>query len=241
MERKFKLIPAVLGFIVCMCLSAPLSADELKTISLEELKANMAAGEEIMLINPLSDILFNEGYIPGSANIPLSELAATDKLPSDKKRLIVSYCSGPRSTVSRKAAGMILNRGYRNVRWFREGAVGWVLAGYPLEHRYSLPKVPVSGLDAVQLRGRLQEVFVVDIRPPSLYEGGWIKGSHRVPIDDLSKKYVELPKGKKIVVVDQTGNQVIVVARFLEQKGYDVHGLQGGIMSWVSQGYPIEK
>lgn len=82
---------------------------------------------------------------------------------------------------------------------------------------------------------------MVDVRPPSLYEVGWIKGSHRVPIDDLSKKYVELPKGKKIVVVDQSGNQVIVVARFLGQKGYDVQGLQGGILSWVSQGYPIEK
>lgn len=239
MERKFMFILAVLGIIVSMCMPGP-SADELKTISLRELKAKIDSGDEIMLINPLSDILFNEGYIPGSVNIPLGEIAATDKLPSDKKMLIVSYCSGPGSFVSRQAAGLALNRGYLNVRWYREGTAGWVLAGYPLEYKYSLPRVPVSGLNAVQLRERLQEVVVVDVRPPFLYEAGWIKGSHRVPIDDLSKKYIELPKGRKIVVVDQTGNQVIAVARFLEQKGYDVQCLQGGIMSWVNQGYPLE-
>jgi rhodanese-related sulfurtransferase len=66
------------------------------TISASELKAKMDGGEKILLINPLSDIEFNEGYIPGSVNIPLHEMEAATQLPKDKGALIVTYCLGPK-------------------------------------------------------------------------------------------------------------------------------------------------
>lgn len=233
----------VILFVVLLIIHLPLNApaEEARLISVAELKTTLDSGENIMLLNPLSDILFNEGNIPGSVNITLGEIWGSDRLPKDKETPIVSYCLGPRSLVSKKAADILTEMRYRNVRWFREGIAGWILAGYPLEYKNALPRVPVPALDAVQLRGRLKEVVILDIRPPRLYDSGWIKGSRRLPIDDLSKKYMELPKKRKIVVVDHAGNHVIVAARFLQQKGYDVHGLQGGILSWKSHGYPLEK
>lgn len=217
------------------------SAEETQWISLCELHSRMNAGEKMMLLSPQTDIIFNEGHIPGSTNIPLSQIVNTDKLPRDKDVLIVIYCQEPKCTVSEKAAALIAGRGYRNIRSLKDGANAWAVAGYPLEYKDALPRVPVSSVNASQLRGRLQEVVVLDIRPPALYEMGWIKGSQNMPIDDLSERYVVLPKGRQIVVVDHTGNQVILAARFLEQKGYEVLGLQGGMRSWVSEGFPVEK
>jgi rhodanese-related sulfurtransferase len=241
MRQKSSAIGILVLFMAIAGWHLHASCEEAQIISVQEVKAMVDSGEEITLLNPLSDILFNEGNIPGSVNIPLGEIPDSGKLPKNRDKLIVSYCSGPKSLVSKDAAALLSDRGFRNVKWLKEGVAGWVLAGYTLEHKNALPKIPVPGLDATQLRGSLEAVFVLDIRPPEQYEVGWIKGSRRLPIDDLSRRYADLPKGSRIVVVDQSGSQVIVAARFLQEKGYDVHALQGGMLSWVENGYPIEK
>jgi hypothetical protein len=80
-----------LAALVC-----PLAAAEIPVISTQELEAKLDAGESVFLLNPLADIIYNEGYIPGSVNIPAHEIKTTDKLPADKGMLIVSYCLGPK-------------------------------------------------------------------------------------------------------------------------------------------------
>ena len=81
------------SFAVLVC---PLSAAEVPVISTQELQAKIDSGESIFLLNPLADLIYNEGYIPGSVNIPMHTLKNTDKLPADKEMLIVSYCLGPK-------------------------------------------------------------------------------------------------------------------------------------------------
>ncbi|MBW1741255.1 MAG: hypothetical protein JRJ42_09010 [Deltaproteobacteria bacterium] len=141
------------------------------------------------------------------------------------------------------AAGLVAKRGYTNVMGFRDGIPGWAKAGYPLVKEHALPKVNVPSLNAAQLKGMLGNVCIVDVRTEKLYkEMGWIKGSLKIPLGYLSKRYTEIPKGKKVVVVDHAGKQVLVAGRFLKTKGYDdVSRLQGGLMAWLSQGYPLEK
>ncbi len=71
-------------------------AGEFPLISAKELKAKMDSGEALFLLNPLSEIEFNEKHIPGSVNIPIHTLKATDKLPENKDMLIITYCLGPK-------------------------------------------------------------------------------------------------------------------------------------------------
>ena len=88
-----------LGLLVLMSfftVTNSLGADKFPVISTEGLKAKMDAGEKLMLINPLCDIEFNMGYIPGSVNIPIHTIMTTDKLPQDKDTLIITYCLGPK-------------------------------------------------------------------------------------------------------------------------------------------------
>ena len=71
-------------------------AKQFPDLTAKALKAKLDGGKNFLLINPLSDIEFNEGHIPGSVNIPLQQIATTDKLPPDKDIFIVTYCLGPK-------------------------------------------------------------------------------------------------------------------------------------------------
>jgi rhodanese-related sulfurtransferase len=140
------------------------------------------------------------------------------------------------------AASLAAKMGYSNVQVFPGGIPEWVKEGYPLVTEKALPKIDIPSLNPAQLKGIMDQVLLLDIRNEALYEMGFIKGSVKIPIDLLSSRYKEIPKDKKIVVIDHAGNQVLVSARFLKGKGYqDVSRLQGGVIAWMNQGFPLEK
>lgn len=92
--RKYKwlTIPA-LALFVCLA-AAPVSSKDFPEITAKQLKAKIDAGENLMLLNSLSDIEFKDKHIPGSINIPLQELMIAKNLPKNKNQLIVTYCLG---------------------------------------------------------------------------------------------------------------------------------------------------
>lgn len=79
---------------LCFVFIHRVDAEEFQRITAHELKERMDSDETLLLINPLSEIEFNEGNIPGSVNIPYSTISETDKLPENKNTLIVTYCLG---------------------------------------------------------------------------------------------------------------------------------------------------
>ena len=88
---------AMLVFLGVMIMAGTIRqghAGNWKDLSASDLKDKIDSGATVFLLNPLSDIEFNEGNIPGSVNVPLHEIMNTDKLPTDKQALIVTYCLG---------------------------------------------------------------------------------------------------------------------------------------------------
>lgn len=77
-------------------LALPDAAVAFKDYTAVELKQLMDSGQQLFLLNPLSEIEFNEGHIPGSVNIPAEEILKTKRLPKNKEMLIVTYCKGPK-------------------------------------------------------------------------------------------------------------------------------------------------
>jgi len=137
---------------------------------------------------------------------------------------------------------LVAEKGYGNIMVFVDGIPGWVQAGHPLVIDKALPKAEVPSLTPEQLKDRLANVHLVDIRPPSLYEAGWIKGSQKIPLGELSQRYGEIPQEKEVVLVDHAGQQVLVAGRFLKSKGYgQVSRLQGGLRAWTNAKLPVEK
>lgn len=126
---------------------------------------------------------------------------------------------------------------------YNDGVPGWAKAGYPLNRERAFPKAEVPFLKCEQLKEMLENAYVIDVRMESRYNSGRIKGSQNFPIHLLSKRYTDIPKEKKVVVVDQAGNPVWIPACwFLKNQGYsDLYWLQGGMDAWEKGGFPIEK
>jgi hydroxyacylglutathione hydrolase len=126
---------------------------------------------------------------------------------------------------------------------YSDGIPGWMKAGYPLNRDKTIPKSEIPPLTPAELKGKLDDAYVLDIRLETYFNKGHIKGSHNIPIHLLSRRFQEIPKEKRIIVIDVLGNpEWAPVGWFLKSNGYtDVMMLKGGIGAWEKEGLPLEK
>lgn len=106
----------------------------MKTISRDELKQRIDAGQRITLVEALPQRYFEAEHLPGAINIPHDEIRqrAVDELP-DKDASIAVYCASTACQNSKIAAQTLTAMGYRHVWEYVEGKQDWKEAGYPLE------------------------------------------------------------------------------------------------------------
>ena len=56
----------------------------------------MVEEQGAFLVHVLSRLEFDMQHIPGSINIPITEVATSDLLPADKNHPVIFYCMGVR-------------------------------------------------------------------------------------------------------------------------------------------------
>jgi len=104
----------------------------MKTITRDDLKKKMDAGEKFKLIDVLSAQHFSEEHLPRAINIPLGEIEArAEELEKDEE--IVVYCASFECTASTAAAEKLEALGFTNVLDYEGGIKDWKEAGYELE------------------------------------------------------------------------------------------------------------
>jgi molybdopterin/thiamine biosynthesis adenylyltransferase/rhodanese-related sulfurtransferase len=103
-----------------------------KTISLDDLKKRIEAGNPPLLVDVREKDEFKAGFIPGAVHVPRGflEMQAEQKLP-EKSAEIVVYCAG--GTRSAFAAKTLAELGYTNVWSANPGFVRWKDLRYPVE------------------------------------------------------------------------------------------------------------
>lgn len=136
--------------------------------------------------------------------------------------------------------------GYRKVYEYNEGYPAWVKAGLPFVENVKYPDPEVPFVSAVALKGMLdrkEEIVLVDLRDDEDLRAGRIPGSLRIAMVDIASRYREIPKDRKVVLIDLYGKQAYIAARYLALKGYgNLHRLDGGFINgWMKSGYSIEK
>ena len=94
-EKNNLLFPLIVMLFLTFSAYSSVAAN-FKDLSVNELDAMIQAGDTIVLLNPLSDIEFNEKHIPGSVNIPVHQINGSKMLPEDKSTPIITYCLGPK-------------------------------------------------------------------------------------------------------------------------------------------------
>ena len=98
--KNVALLVSFLFLIMFFSLAEAVDVDILKMIRIintDELKKLYDAKADMLLINTLSPIEFAEEHIKDSVNIPFMLLkTGKAQLPSDKSKMLVFYCKGPR-------------------------------------------------------------------------------------------------------------------------------------------------
>ncbi|MEU6979698.1 rhodanese-like domain-containing protein [Streptomyces sp. NPDC046371] len=163
---------------------------------------------------------FAAGHLPGALGEELDERFASlvaEVVPFGTRLVLV--LPEPADEAAREAVVQLLRIGYEEVAGVLAGGVdAWRAAGRALR---SFPTA-----DASELAARLPEVRALDVRPERP-EGG-IPGTLHVPLSELPRRVVELPRDREIWTVCGSGRRATVAAGLLDRAGLAVRAVTSG-------------
>lgn len=108
-------------------------------------------------------------------------------------------------------------------------------------------KEKVKSVSAATLKSWIEkekDFLLLDVREPSEVEAARIETKNHVEIPRGVVEFLFPQKGEKadttVVVYCLVGNRSAIVADLLTKYGYkNIYNLDGGIMSWIREGYPV--
>ena len=121
-------------------------------ITVDELRERLDAEPRPFVIDVGSNLAHGaRAHIPGAMLLDLDAIARVDDLPDDRD--IVLYCACPNEESARRAAQLLMRKGYRRVRPLVGGFNAWSAAGHPVEHGASVnyAKTPRSSSDTARV------------------------------------------------------------------------------------------
>lgn len=80
----------------------------------------------------------------------------------------------------------------------------------------------------------------VDVRDPYEFEARHVAGAINVPIGRFKAHVDGLPRHVEVVVTCQIGQRSGLAVRYLRERGFDAHNLDGGLEAWIAAGCPLE-
>lgn len=86
--------------------------------------------------------------------------------------------------------------------------------------------------------------MLLDVRPAIETAKLWIDSGNRleIPFEDLNTRTAEIPKGKRIVIVDFNGKRAPMAGQYLTMKGYgNISTLDGGMYAWTATDKPVKR
>jgi rhodanese-related sulfurtransferase len=103
-------------------------------ITLQELQSRIEANPDLVIVEALGPMYYEDQHIAGAINIPHKEVdELAPKLLPSKDAEIVVYCSDGPCANSGIASGRLVQLGYTNVADYHEGKKEWIAAGLPTQ------------------------------------------------------------------------------------------------------------
>lgn len=102
----------------------------------------------------------------------------------------------------------------------------------------------ITALTADQVRARLDELTVVDVRTPGEYASGHLPGAHNIPFDRLDAALPALEAAAargELLLVCASGTRSETACRRLAANGVHAATLSGGTTEWARLGHPTHR
>lgn len=108
-----------------------------------------------------------------------------------------------------------------------------------------MDKATIHTITKEELKGKMdqgQDFQLVNVLSPEYYHLGFIKGSRKIPMEDLERREQELDKSKEVIVycASYDCNASHRAAEKLAQHGFNVSAYEGGIKEWKEARFPLE-
>ncbi|QHE51942.1 rhodanese-like domain-containing protein [Pontibacillus sp. HMF3514] len=91
-------------------------------------------------------------------------------------------------------------------------------------------------MTAEEVRKKLEEegkdLNLVDVREDEEVAEGKIPGAKHIPLGSIEDRKDELDQDKEYIMVCRSGGRSGKATQFLEEHGYNVINMEGGMLSW---------
>jgi rhodanese-related sulfurtransferase len=94
-------------------------------------------------------------------------------------------------------------------------------------------------MDPTTAHELLSQVQVIDVRKAYEWEAGHVEGAVHITLQELPARVVELDVEIPVIVTCQIGQRSGIATKFLRERGYDAHNLDGGLERWVEEGFAL--
>ena len=203
----------------------------MKPYSASEVKALMEDGVVVLDIRHQKP--FGAGHIPNSYGIrvdaPLVVWAGW-VIPFGSRILLLGESAADREEATRQ----LIRIGYDDVIGYLEGGIEAWAREYPL--------ATVQSMDPKELRDRLQEVTLIDVRRRSEWEEGHIAGAIHFEGGRIPWEPLPFPQDKPLAIQCSSGNRSMIAISVLKRRGIpNVIQVNGGITKWQMNGFEVVK
>lgn len=96
-----------------------------------------------------------------------------------------------------------------------------------------MKQITARELDSALKEGKMFNI--IDVREAAEVATGKIPGAINIPLGLLEFRMNELNKGEDYIIVCQSGGRSAMATQFLEQFGFNVTNMTGGMMAWTGE------
>jgi hydroxyacylglutathione hydrolase len=199
----------------------PLSAGEVKSMM----------DEGVVVLDVRHNKQFGEGHIPNSYGIRVDAPLVTWAgwlIPFGSRILLVAESAEQRSEATRQ----LIRIGYDDLVGYLEGGIEAWAREYPVE--------TIASMSSKELRERLNEVVLVDIRMKSEWDAGHIPTAIHFEGGRIAWDELAFPHDKPLAIQCASGNRSMSAISVLKRRGYHhLIQVEGGINKWRMHGFEV--
>jgi rhodanese-related sulfurtransferase len=239
---------------------------QIPDLTAAELKALQESGADLLVIDVRTPEEYGRFCIPGGVNVPGGDLILwAEELKLREDATVIVNCAGRTRSVIGAAA--LRRLGLANVRALRNGTMGWVLAGFELEHkpgrtaRIAPPSAReaaaamamrvmeeeritrVSPQTLLQRSGDERMRYLIDVRSEEEYASGHVPGSINVPGGQAVQRaddFVAVRNARVIFISNEIARAAMAAYWYGQMSFPNVAVLDGGVRAWSDSGGDIE-
>ncbi len=91
-----------------------------------------------------------------------------------------------------------------------------------------------------ELFDKLNDFYLIDVRSQDEWRQEHIADSKNIPFEAIKDSLAMLPKDKPIAVICGSGSRASIAASILEDKGFTICNIKGGMNAWKEKQLPLE-